>query len=153
MDPLITAAARLHATGNLLGALKRVALRDDVSTFALRGIVEAQPGNLLCARTLLRSAASHCGERNRSQNVRFAALRSPDLYRTTKRSVSETIWVVYALVIPLQFAALLGLRSDNRSGELDPWPYFGSLQLAPIDFDRINTPPSVAVEPVEGAEG
>ena len=61
--------------------------------------------------------------------------------------------MVYDLLIPLQFAALFNLTSDNGSGELDPGPYFGSLQLPPVTFDRINTPPTVGVEPVEGAEG
>src|SRR5258708_270562 len=39
MDSLITAAARALAAGDLLGALKRVALRDDAAALALRGIV------------------------------------------------------------------------------------------------------------------
>ena len=40
MDSLITAAARALAAGDLLGALNRVALRDDPFALALRGIVE-----------------------------------------------------------------------------------------------------------------
>ncbi|HEY6850463.1 MAG TPA: hypothetical protein VI320_30200 [Terracidiphilus sp.] len=75
MDPLITASARLYSTGNRLGALKRVALRDDASRFALRDSVMAQPGNLVRAKALLRSTARQRGEREPSQNVRFAALR------------------------------------------------------------------------------
>jgi hypothetical protein len=38
MDSLITAAARALASGDPLGALKRVALRDDAPALALRGI-------------------------------------------------------------------------------------------------------------------
>ena len=38
MDSLITAAARALATGDALGALNRVALRDDAPVLALRGI-------------------------------------------------------------------------------------------------------------------
>jgi hypothetical protein len=38
MDSLITAAARALAAGDPLGALKRVALRDDAPALALRGI-------------------------------------------------------------------------------------------------------------------
>jgi len=38
MDSLITAAARAIAAGDPLGALKRVALRDDAPALALRGI-------------------------------------------------------------------------------------------------------------------
>ena len=57
MDSLITAAARALATGDLLGALKRVALRDDAPALALRGIAMAQLGDLVRAKALLRSAA------------------------------------------------------------------------------------------------
>src|SRR6478735_3985806 len=57
MDSLITAAARALATGDPLGALKRVALRDDAPALALRGIAMAQLGDLVRAKALLRSAA------------------------------------------------------------------------------------------------
>src|SRR5581483_12401088 len=57
MDSLITAAARALASGDLLGALKRVALRDDPPALALRGIAMAQLGDLARARILLRRAA------------------------------------------------------------------------------------------------
>jgi hypothetical protein len=42
MDSLITAAARALATGDPVGALKRVNLRDDAPALALRGIAMAQ---------------------------------------------------------------------------------------------------------------
>jgi hypothetical protein len=57
MDSLITAAARALAAGDPLGALKRVALRDDAPALALRGIAMAQLGDLARAKALLRSAA------------------------------------------------------------------------------------------------
>ena len=57
MDSLITAAAQALAAGDPLGALKRVALRDDAAALALRGIAMAQLGDLVRARALLRSAA------------------------------------------------------------------------------------------------
>ncbi len=57
MDSLITAAARALAAGDILGALKRVALRDDAPALALRGIAMAQLGDLDRAKTLLRRAA------------------------------------------------------------------------------------------------
>ena len=56
MDSLITAAARALAAGDPLGALKRVALRDDAPALALRGIAMAQLGDLVRARALLRRA-------------------------------------------------------------------------------------------------
>jgi hypothetical protein len=63
MDSLITAAARALAAGDPLGALKRVALRDDAPALALRGIAMAQLGDLARAKTLLRRAARAFGPR------------------------------------------------------------------------------------------
>ena len=57
MDSLITAAALALAAGDILGALKRVALRDDPPALALRGIAMAQLGDFALAKVLLRSAA------------------------------------------------------------------------------------------------
>jgi hypothetical protein len=57
MDSLITAAAQALAVGDPLGALKRVALRDDPPALALRGIAMAQLGDLVRAKALLRRAA------------------------------------------------------------------------------------------------
>src|SRR5262245_13983418 len=61
MDSLITAAARALAAGDPLGALDRVALRDDPAALALRGIAMAQLGDLGRARVLLRRAARGFG--------------------------------------------------------------------------------------------
>jgi tetratricopeptide (TPR) repeat protein len=61
MDSLITAAARALAAGDPLGALNRVALRDDAPALALRGIALAQLGDLVRARVLLRRAARAFG--------------------------------------------------------------------------------------------
>ncbi|CAH2399985.1 Helix-turn-helix domain-containing protein [Mesorhizobium ventifaucium] len=61
LDSLITAAARALATGDPLGALKRVALRDDAPALALRGIAMAQLGDLVRAKALLKSAARAFG--------------------------------------------------------------------------------------------
>ncbi len=61
MDPLILAAAQALAAGDLLGALKRVALRNDAPALALRGIAMAQLGDLVRAKALLRRAARAFG--------------------------------------------------------------------------------------------
>ena len=61
MDSLIAAAAQALATGDPLGALKRVALRNDAPALALRGIAMAQLGDLVRARALLRRAARGFG--------------------------------------------------------------------------------------------
>src|SRR6201996_7858226 len=85
MDSLITAAARALAAGDPLGALKRVALRDDPPALALRGIAMAQLGDLPRAKLLLRSAARAFGPREAVSRARCVvaeaevALASRDL--------------------------------------------------------------------------
>ena len=61
MDSLIAASARALAAGDALGALKRIALRDDPPALALRGIAMAQLGEHPRARELLRGAARGFG--------------------------------------------------------------------------------------------
>ena len=61
MDSMIAAAARALGAGDALGALKRVALRDDPPALALRGIAMAQLGEYPRARELLRRAARGFG--------------------------------------------------------------------------------------------
>src|SRR3982751_3663237 len=61
MDSLIAASSRALAAGDALGALKRVALRDDPPALALRGIAMAQLGEHPRARELLRRAARAFG--------------------------------------------------------------------------------------------
>jgi len=62
MDSLISASARALAAGDALGALKRIALRDDPPALALRGIAMAQLGEHPRARELLRLAARGFGD-------------------------------------------------------------------------------------------
>ena len=63
MDSMIAAAARALAAGDPFAALNRVALRDDATALALRGIAMAQLGDLERARSLLRRAAKTFGPR------------------------------------------------------------------------------------------
>jgi hypothetical protein len=63
MDSLITAAAHALAAGDPLGALKRVALREDAPALALRGIAMAQLGDFARAKDLLRRAARAFGSK------------------------------------------------------------------------------------------
>ena len=60
MDSLIT-AGRAPSRPVPLGALNRVALREDAPALALRGIAKAQLGDLVRAKALLKSAASAFG--------------------------------------------------------------------------------------------
>jgi len=70
MDSLITAAARALAAGDPLGALNRVALRDDAPALALRGIAMAQLGDFVRARALMRSAARGFGAKEAVSRAR-----------------------------------------------------------------------------------
>ena len=70
MDSLIAAAARALSAGDALGALKRVALRDDPPALALRGIAMAQLGAYPRARELLRRAARDFGSREKLARAR-----------------------------------------------------------------------------------
>jgi hypothetical protein len=72
MDSLITAAARALAAGDPLGALNRIALRDDAPALALRGIAMAQLGDLVRAKALVRQAARAFGPREAVARARCA---------------------------------------------------------------------------------
>jgi hypothetical protein len=61
MDGLIAAAARALAAGDPVGALGRIALREDAPALALRGIAMAQLGDFVRAKVLLRRAAAAFG--------------------------------------------------------------------------------------------
>jgi tetratricopeptide (TPR) repeat protein len=90
MDSLITAAARALASGDALGALNHIALRDDPPALALRGIAMAQLGDLSRAKTLVRRAARAFGPRETVARARCVvaeaeiALASRDLAWPTK---------------------------------------------------------------------
>ena len=77
MDSLITAAARALAAGDPLGALKRVALRDDAPALALRGIAMAQLGDLIRAKALLRVAARAFGPKEALARARGVSSPRP----------------------------------------------------------------------------
>jgi len=70
MESLITAAARALAAGDPLGALNRVALRNDAPALALRGIAMAQLGDFARARLLLRKAARAFGPKEALAHAR-----------------------------------------------------------------------------------
>ncbi|MDN7931916.1 helix-turn-helix domain-containing protein [Burkholderia metallica] len=90
MDSLITAAARALAAGDALGALNRVALRDDAPALALRGIAMAQLGDFERARALVRGAARAFGPKEAVARARCVvaeaeiALASRDLRWPTR---------------------------------------------------------------------
>ena len=97
MDSLITAAARALASGDPLGALKRVALRTDPAALALRGIAMAQLGDFARAKMLLRRAGRAFGPREAVSRARCVvaeaeiALISRDLGFSTRALAAARI--------------------------------------------------------------
>ena len=77
MDSLITAGARALASGDALGALNCVALRDDPPALALRGIAMAQLGDFARAMLLLRRVAAF-GPREEIARARCVTVRRVD---------------------------------------------------------------------------
>ncbi|MDF2117700.1 helix-turn-helix domain-containing protein [Roseiarcaceae bacterium H3SJ34-1] len=139
MDSLITAAARALAAGDLLGALKRVALRDDAPALALRGIAMAQLGDLVRAKVLLRRAARAFGPREAVARARCVvaeaeiALVSRDLGWPAKalaaaRAILETqgdrINAAHARHLEVRRLLLIGRldEAERMLAGLDPAP-------------------------------
>lgn len=85
VDALIAAAARALSAGDPLGALDRIALRDDAPALALRGIAMAQLGDFVRAKALVRGAARAFGAKEPMARARCVvaeaeiALASRDL--------------------------------------------------------------------------
>ena len=135
MDSLINAAARALAAGDLLGALKRVALRDDAPALALRGIAMAQLGDLIRAKTLLKRAARAFGPRETVARARCVvaegeiALVSRELAwpakaleaaRATLEAHGDRINAAHARNLELRRLLLIGV-STRQSANLPGW--------------------------------
>ncbi|HYG63633.1 MAG TPA: helix-turn-helix domain-containing protein [Thermoanaerobaculia bacterium] len=139
MDSLITAAARALAAGDPLGALKRVALRDDAPALALRGIAMAQLGDLVRAKALLRRAARAFGPKEAVARARCVvaeaeiALVSRDLgwpakaldaARATLEAHADRVNAAHARHLEVRRLLLIGRidEAERRLAELDPAP-------------------------------
>jgi hypothetical protein len=126
MDSLITAAARRLAAGDAIGALKLVALRNDASGLALRGIALAQLGELPRARELLRAAARAFAPREVVARARCIvaeaeiALVSRDLSWTAKRlDAARTTLEEHGDPANAAHARYLGIRHLLLLGKLN----------------------------------
>lgn len=144
MDSLITAAARALSAGDPIGALKRVALRDDAPALALRGIAMAQLGDLTRAKALLRSAARAFGAKEPLSRARCVlaeaevALASRDLGWPTKAlDTARATLDAYGDQVNVAHAHLLGARRLLLMGRLDE----AERALAPLM--RLAAPPSL----------
>src|SRR5690348_9370178 len=147
MDSLITAAARALAAGDPLGALNRVALRDDAPALALRGIAMAQLGDLVRAKTLVRSAARAFGPKEALAHARCIvaeaeiALVSRDLgwpakaldaARATLEAHGDRVNAAHARYLEIRRLLLIGRLDDaeHTLAELDPAPFPPALRTA-----------------------
>jgi hypothetical protein len=162
MDPLITAAARALAAGDPLGALNRVALRDDAPALALRGIAMAQLGDLDRAKALMRSATRAFGPKEAVSRARCAvaeaeiALASRDLgwpakglaaARATLEQHGDRVNAAYARYLEVRRLLLIGQLDDaeRRLAEVDLVPLPPALRaghelvLAGIAMRRLRT--------------
>jgi hypothetical protein len=145
MDSLIAAAGRALGSGDPLGALKHVALRDDPPALALRGIALAQLGELARARELLRRAARRFGGHEELARARCVvaeaevAIAMRDLGGSPRTLAAATAALdargdranaLHARLLAARWQLLLG-RLDDAAGT-----------LAPLDAQGL--PPSLA---------
>jgi len=162
MDSLITAAARALATGDPLGALKRVALRDDAPALALRGIAMAQLGDFARAKQLLRNAARAFASKEPVARARCIvaeaeiALASRDLgwpakmldaARSTLEAHGDRLNAGFARYLDVRRLLLIGHldEAERRLADLDPAVFppasrtFHELVFAGIAMRRLRT--------------
>ena len=147
MDSLITAAARALAAGDPLGALNRVALRDDPPALALRGIAMAQLGDLVRAKALLRRAARAFGPKETVARARCVvaeaeiALVSRDLgwpakaldaARGTLEAHGDHVNAAHARYLEVRRLLLIGRldEAERTIAKLDPAPFPPASQAA-----------------------
>ena len=147
MDSLITAAARALAAGDPIGALKRVALRDDAPALALRGIAMAQLGDLARAKVLLQRARRAFGQKEAVARARcivaeaevaFASrelswpAKALDSARATLEAHGDTVNAAHARYLGIRRLLLIGHidEAERRLAELDSTPLPPALRTA-----------------------
>ena len=140
MDSLITAAARALAAGDPLGALKRVALREDAPALALRGIAMAQLGDLVRAKTLLRRAARAFGPKEAVARARCVVAegeialvtrdlgwppKALDAARATLEEHGDVLNAAHARHLEIRRLLLIGRldEAERALEKLDPSPF------------------------------
>jgi hypothetical protein len=139
LDSLITAAARALASGDPLGALNRVALREDAPALALRGIAMAQLGDLVRAKVLLRRAVRAFRPKEAVARARCVvaeaeiALASRDLgwppksldaARATLEKHGDPVNAAHARILEVRRLVLIGRldEAERVLADLDPAP-------------------------------
>jgi DNA-binding winged helix-turn-helix (wHTH) protein len=162
MDSLITAAARALSAGDPLGALKRVALRDDAPALALRGIAMAQFGDFVRAKELLRSASRAFGPKDAVARARCVVaeaeialasrdlgwpLKTLDAARSTLEAHGDRLNAAYARYLEVRRLVLIGHldEAERMLADLDPsplppaWRTVHALVVAGIAMRRLRT--------------
>lgn len=136
MDSLITAAARALAGGDPLGALNRVALREDAPALALRGVAMAQLGDHERAKTLLRRAAAGFGTKETVARARCVVAEAEiafvsrdlgwpveklDQARATLEAHGDSINAAHAQYLAVRRLFLIGRldEAEEMLGEID----------------------------------
>lgn len=147
MDSLITAAAHALAAGDPLGALNRIALREDAPALALRGIAMAQLGEFVRAKELVRRAARAFGPKEPMARARCVvaeaeiALASRDLgwpvkaleaARVTLQAHGDWVNAAHARYLQIRRLLLIGQLDEVEVllAELDPAPLPPALRAA-----------------------
>jgi hypothetical protein len=147
MDSLITAAAHALAAGDPLGALNRIALRDDAPALALRGIAMAQLGEFVRAKELVRRAARAFGPKEPMARARCVvaeaeiALASRDLgwpvkaleaARVTLQAHGDWVNAAHARYLQIRRLLLIGQLDEVEAllAELEPAPLPPALRAA-----------------------
>lgn len=147
MDSLIREAARALAAGDPLGALSRVALRDDAYALALRGIAMAQLGDWARAKSLLRRAADAFGPHAPVPRARCVvaeaevALAARDLHwparsleaaRATLEARGDRVNAAHARYLEVRRLLLMGRlgEAERKLAALDPAPLPPPLRAA-----------------------
>jgi tetratricopeptide (TPR) repeat protein len=162
MDSLITAAAQALAAGDPLGALKRVALRDDPPALALRGIAMAQLGDFVRAKALLRRAARAFGPREAVARARCVVAeaeialvsrdlgwpaRTLDIARATLDAHGDHVNAAHARFLEVRRLLLIGRldEAERALPAIDPSAFppasraAHALVLAGIAMRRLQT--------------
>jgi len=141
---MITAAAHALALGDPLGALKRVALREDAAALALRGTAMAQLGEFERARALLRAAARAFGPKESMARARCVlaeaeiALVSRDLaWPTAALDTARRTLEAHGDRVNAAHARYLDARRQLLFGRLDE----AEATLAGLDPEHL--PPSL----------
>ncbi|HEY5301912.1 MAG TPA: hypothetical protein VIJ55_14645 [Acetobacteraceae bacterium] len=167
MDSLITAAARALAAGDPIGALNRVALRDDAPALALRGIAMAQLGDLVRAKALLRRAARGFGPKEAVSRARCIVAEAEialaarelgwqakalDTARATLEAHGDRVNAAHARYLEIRRLVLIGRldEAERVLADLDPTPLppasraVHELTVAGIAMRRVQTKPARA---------